>query len=155
MVPRNTHVCITLHVWICFALPFDFPREEIVFVATIRLKIQNKFGCYAPVSLSPLSRYNHKEDYNVVPRAWINLHAHTPRASPVSCTTVATTREHNPTMSSISKPHDKCAKVIESGRHVPSVYVFDVYVHMYTYVRPTTRDRKHWTSRMKRRCFFW
>lgn len=60
----------------------------------------------------------------------------------------ATTREHNPTVSSISKPHDKCAKVIESGRPVPSVcirYVFDMYVCicMYAYVHMYMLGLRH------------
>lgn len=45
--------------------------------------------------------------------------SHTSRLPCAVLHCVATTREHNPLSLSIPKPHDKCAKVIESDRHVP------------------------------------
>lgn len=121
---RKTQICIiyTPHLY-CF---LNFPREKIVFVAiTIRLEINSGINsaviyrcCYhlyrGTIAKRTIPSYLERES------TFTLTHLESP---PVSCFIVWQSHASTTLPHSISKPHDKCAKVIESDQHVPPVCI--------------------------------
>lgn len=111
--------------------PFFNGRNCFFAVITIRLEIRDKFGsavtfrrCLSPYRSTIAKRYPKREStftltHPCEPPHRVVLHR------------VVTTREHNPiVLYTYPNPHDKCAKVIESGC-APGMYSICMYICTY------------------------